>query len=54
MDVPIEAGFPNQEKIVISSQGNEHPEYRTGDLVVIVEIEPHETYERIGNDLLIK
>ena len=39
VDVTIEPGFPNQEKIVISGYGNEHPEYRTGDLVVVVEIE---------------
>lgn len=40
VDVTIEPGFPNQEKVVIPGYGNEHPEYRTGDLVVVVEIEP--------------
>ena len=32
VDVPIEVGFPNQEKIVIHGKGNEHPEYKTGAL----------------------
>lgn len=49
----IEPGFPNQEKVVITGHGNEHPEYRTGDLVVVVTIEPHETFERIKDDLYI-
>lgn len=38
VDVTIEPGFPNQEKVVIQGYGNEHPDYRTGDLVVVVQI----------------
>lgn len=53
VDLTIEPGFPNQEKLVVQSNGNEHPEYRTGDLVVVVQIEPHEVYKRQGNDLFM-
>lgn len=53
IEVPIDVGFPNQEKIVINGKGNEHPEYRAGDLVVVVTIEPHKVYKRVKNDLIM-
>jgi DnaJ-class molecular chaperone len=51
VEVPIEVGFPNQEKIIIPGKGNENPDYETGDLVVIVTTEKSKEYERKGNDL---
>lgn len=51
--MPVECGFPNKDKIVIREKGNEHPEARTGDLVVIVTIKPDATYKRVKDDLYI-
>ena len=53
IDVPIAVGVPDEEKIVISGKGNEHFEYRAGDLVVIVKIKENPTYRRVKNDLHI-
>ena len=53
IDVPIPGGVPDEDKILISAKGNEHPEYRTGDLIVIVKIKPHAVFKRNKNDLYI-
>jgi len=54
IDVPIPVGVPDEEKIVIKGKGNEHFEYRTGDLVVIVKVKEHAFYRRSKNDLHIE
>ena len=51
VEVPIEKGIKDKMKIVIEGHGNEHPEYRTGDLIVVVEVMKHKRYERLGDNL---
>lgn len=51
IDVPIAVGVPDEDKIVIAGKGNEHFEYRAGDLIVIVKIKEHPVYRRVRNDL---
>lgn len=53
VEVPIAPGIADNEKIMISGKGNEHPEYRTGDLVVVTQIEEHNEFKRSKNDLII-
>jgi len=54
VEVPIAAGLPENEKIVIAGKGNEHPEYRTGDLIVVTQFEQHSLFKRVKNDLLLE
>lgn len=54
IEIPIEKGIPDKHQIKITGKGNEHPEYRTGDLVVVVFTKPHEVYERKDANLYIK
>ena len=54
IDVPIEKGIPDQHQIKIDGKGNEHPDYRTGDLVVVVSTKPHDIYKRKNYDLYYK
>lgn len=54
VEVPVAAGVPEGEKILIAEKGNEHPEYRAGDLVIVIQIEPHKLFKRSGNDLIIE
>lgn len=54
VEVPIAPGVPHEDKIVISGKGNEHPEYRTGDLIVVTQIEEHNLFKRVKNDLIIE
>ena len=51
IDVPIAVGTPDEEKIVIKGKGNEHFEYRAGDLIVIVKIKENPNFRRVKNDL---
>ena len=54
IEIPIEKGIPNQHQIKMDGKGNEHPEYRTGDLVVVVSTNPHPHYTRKGSHLYMK
>lgn len=54
VEVPIVKGIPNKEKVVVSEKGNEHPEYRTGDLIVVVEIEEDKIFKRQKDDLVLE
>ena len=54
IDVPIPVGIPDEEKLVVRGKGNEHFEYRTGDLVVVVKIKEHAIFRRVKNDLHIE
>lgn len=53
VEVTIPVGAPDDHQILIPEKGDEHPVYKTGDLVVILAIQPHETLKRIKNDLYI-
>jgi DnaJ family protein A protein 2 len=53
VEIPIEKGIPDKHQIKMEGKGNEHPEYRTGDLVVVVFTNPHEVYKRKDADLHI-
>lgn len=54
IEVPIPGGTGEGEKILIHGKGNEHYEYRTGDLIVVVKIKPNATFRRTKNDLHIE
>ena len=54
IEIPIEKGIPDKHQIKIEGKGNEHPDYRTGDLVVVVFTNPHSEYERKGSHLYLK
>lgn len=54
VEVPITKGIPNKEKVVVPGKGNEHPEYRTGDLVVLVEVEEDKIFKRVKDDLVLE
>lgn len=51
VDLHIQCGFPNKERVVIDGKGNEHPDYLAGDLVVTVTVAKDNTFTRVNNDL---
>ena len=53
IEIPIEKGIKDKSKIEIKGKGNEHPEYRTGDLIVVVQVEEDKVYQRVKNDLIL-
>ena len=54
VEVPISPGISNGEKIPVKGKGNEHYEYRTGDLIIVIEIKPHAIFKRNKSDLIIE
>jgi DnaJ family protein A protein 2 len=54
LNVFIERGTPEEFKIKYANQGNEHPSYKTGDLVIVFKSIPHPVFTRKGNDLYCK
>lgn len=39
--------------MIVKGKGNEHPDYRSGDLVVIISVKPDKVFTRKKNDLYI-
>lgn len=53
-DCFIAPGTPNGKKLVYEGKGHHENGKLVGDLVVVVEEEPHENCTRVGNSLMIK
>ena len=51
LEVTIPAGIANTQEMVIRGAGDVAAGGRDGDLYVVVHVEPHELFERDGNDL---
>ncbi len=54
VDVPIPPGIADNQKTVIDGKGNEHPDYRRGDLIVFTKIDKHKLFTRKKNDLILE
>lgn len=53
VEVAVPIGAPDKHQILIHDKGDEHPEYRSGDLVVFVMIKPHNVFKRNRDDLFM-
>lgn len=52
--VQIDKGAPHGEKYVFHGSGNEHPNMEAGDVVVVLQEEPHKQFKRKGADLIME
>lgn len=41
------------KKSVYSGEGDEYPEIQSGDVIVVIKIEPHPEFSRVGADLYV-
>lgn len=53
VEVSVPPGVPDGHKIVITGKGDEHQEYRAGDLVVVIKVTPHAVFKRVRDDLFM-
>lgn len=53
IEFKVKPGAAHKEKIVVREKGNEHSEYRTGDLVIILDVKNDTEFQRVGDDLAI-
>ncbi|KAF9064179.1 hypothetical protein BDP27DRAFT_1333955 [Rhodocollybia butyracea] len=53
-EIFIEKGMTDNQRIVLAGAGDEEPGVSAGDVVFVLQVHPHESFERTGNDLLVK
>jgi len=51
VEISIPAGIADQQELVLRGAGDAVSEGRSGDLYVVVRVQPHELFERNGRDL---
>ncbi|KAJ6496464.1 hypothetical protein C8R47DRAFT_1114207 [Mycena vitilis] len=51
-EVVIEPGMADKQRIILAGAGDEEPGTPAGDVVFVLRLAPHESFERSGSDLL--
>jgi DnaJ family protein A protein 2 len=54
IEVIIDKGAPNGEKYVFHGESDEYPGRESGDVIIVVNEQPHPVFKRKGADLLIE
>eukprot|EP01006_Ploeotia_vitrea_P028910 TRINITY_DN61548_c0_g2_i1.p1 TRINITY_DN61548_c0_g2~~TRINITY_DN61548_c0_g2_i1.p1 ORF type:complete len:418 (+),score=77.02 TRINITY_DN61548_c0_g2_i1:82-1335(+) len=55
LEVHIDKGMKNNEKIVFSREGDQHPDIKIpGDVIIVLQEKKHDRFERQGKDLMMK
>lgn len=53
-DIEVPKGAPHGEKIVLFGEGDEIPGVEPGDVIVVIDEQPHKVFKRKGGDLMIE
>ncbi|KAJ6631010.1 hypothetical protein B0H10DRAFT_1980333 [Mycena sp. CBHHK59/15] len=51
-EVIVEPGMADQQRIILAGAGDEEPGTPAGDVIFVLRLTPHESFERSGGDLL--
>ncbi|KZS92514.1 DnaJ-domain-containing protein [Sistotremastrum niveocremeum HHB9708] len=51
-EIVIEPGSSNGQKIVLHGEGDQKPNVRPGDIIFVLRLQPHQSFERSGHDLM--
>jgi len=54
IEVAITPGMRDNQKIMFYGEGDQEPGVEPGDVVLVVRTKPHETFERRGDDLIMR
>lgn len=54
IEVHIDKGMSDNERIVFRGEGDQKPGIEAGDVNIILNLQPHEKFERRGSDLFMK
>lgn len=54
IDVHIEKGMKNDEKIVFAGEGDQEPDLEPGDLKIVFDCKEHPVFKRSGGDLIMR
>ncbi|KAJ3567883.1 hypothetical protein NP233_g6069 [Leucocoprinus birnbaumii] len=53
-EIFVEKGMTDRQRIVLAGAGDEEPGIPAGDVIIQLKAQPHESFERSGNDLLTR
>lgn len=51
LEVHVDKGMRENERITFRGEGDQQPNVEPGDVVIVLQLKPHETFERHGSDL---
>lgn len=54
LEVHVDSGMTDGQKIVFSGEGDQEPDYEPGDIVILLEEKEHEVFKRSRNDLIMR
>jgi DnaJ family protein A protein 2 len=54
LEVNITPGMRENQKIMFHSEGDQEPDIEAGDVILVVKTKPHDTFQRKGDDLIMK
>jgi DnaJ homolog subfamily A member 2 len=54
LEASVDKGAPHGEKYIFHGESDEHPDKEPGDVVIVVNEQPHKLFKRKGADLLIE
>ncbi|XP_046350273.1 dnaJ homolog subfamily A member 1-like [Haliotis rufescens] len=54
LEVHIDKGMKDQQQIRFTAEGDQEPGLEPGDIIIVLDQKPHNTFERHGNDLVMK
>ena len=54
IDAEIDKGAPNGQTYVFHGEGDEFPGVEAGDVIIIVQEQPHKVFKRKGADILME
>jgi DnaJ family protein A protein 2 len=54
LEVPIDKGMKHGQKITFQGEGDQGPNIIPGDVIFVIDEQPHDRFERKGDDLLYK
>ncbi|PAV16459.1 hypothetical protein PNOK_0807900 [Pyrrhoderma noxium] len=53
-EIFVEKGMSDRQRIVLAGEGDQYPDSPAGDVIFVLKLKPHASFERSGNDLLTK
>lgn len=54
LDVHVDPGMVDGQKITFSGEGDQEPGYSPGDIIIILDEKEHRSFKRSGNDLILR
>jgi DnaJ family protein A protein 2 len=51
LEVHVDKGMREGEKIMFRGEGDQQPNVEPGDVIIVIQLKPHEKFERSGSDL---